>query len=212
MNCGELVPLLPWPKWLLFPSHLSQPIVLRRGGASARARAGAARAALSPAVREPVARLAVAARLRVMRAVLARDRARAGGVLAVLGEADLGPARRRRVATPALPRLEVAVQRVARARVRHGGVARRQRQRHGERDGAAGPRRRLRRGPASRVGGKLAIASSAQPRPPFSINWIPGFSAGIRQKRRNQFLGNDGRVFAVQAQCGGDVGNVKIFF
>ena len=28
----------------------------------------------------------------------------------------------------------------------------------------AGPRRRLRRGPASRVGGKLAIASSAQPR------------------------------------------------
>ena len=53
----------------------------------------------------------------------------------------------------------------------------------------AGPRRKLRRGPASRVGGKLAIASSAQPRrenhaaefssvrvgPPFSIKWIPGF-------------------------------------
>ena len=36
----------------------------------------------------------------------------------------------------------------------------------------AGPRRRLRRGPASRVGGKLAIASSAQPR---RENRVAGF-------------------------------------
>ena len=56
----------------------------------------------------------------------------------------------------------------------------------------AGPRRRLRRGPASRVGGKLAIASSAQPRrenraaefssvrvgPPFPDIQILGFCGG----------------------------------